>query len=139
VLDAISDFHPSLLFAGKAVGYQCGAHYRTYSHGWLPALPSKYLTPVEVTDIGKHSSLLRYCINYCCKKFYSTGPSLFQTFVYYGHSKFYDIGPSDSDKRKKSFITLAPGYQLKHFHDEKHHLNIGSSGSRIFEGKKNIF
>jgi hypothetical protein len=28
-----------------------------------------------VTDIGEHSSLLRYGKNYCRKKFYSTGPT----------------------------------------------------------------
>jgi hypothetical protein len=29
---------------------------------------------VEVIGSGKYSSLLRYGDNYCCKKFYSTGP-----------------------------------------------------------------
>ncbi len=29
---------------------------------------------VEVMGSGKRSSLLRYSNNYCCKKFYSTGP-----------------------------------------------------------------
>jgi hypothetical protein len=29
---------------------------------------------VEVIGSGKHSSLLRYGNNYCCKKFYSTFP-----------------------------------------------------------------
>jgi hypothetical protein len=29
---------------------------------------------MEVTDIGKHSSLLQYGDSYCRKKLYSTGP-----------------------------------------------------------------
>ncbi len=30
---------------------------------------------MEVIRSGKHSSLLLYGNNYCCKKFYSTGPA----------------------------------------------------------------
>ncbi len=35
----VSHFHPSLMFAGKADGYQSEAPYKTHSYGWLQALP----------------------------------------------------------------------------------------------------
>jgi hypothetical protein len=39
-----------------------------------PRLASKYLARVDVADSDKHSSLLRYRINYGRKKFCITGP-----------------------------------------------------------------
>jgi hypothetical protein len=42
---------------------------------WLaPILTHKYKTKVNVSDSGKHSSLLRYGKKYSRKKFYSKGP-----------------------------------------------------------------
>ncbi len=38
------------------------------------SLACKCLSRLEVTNCGKHSSLLRYGKSYCCKMFYSTGP-----------------------------------------------------------------
>ncbi len=50
---------------------------------WVaPRLALKYQTRVEVIDIGKHFSLLRYGKNYCCKKFYSTGRRGIGVFKY---------------------------------------------------------
>ncbi len=40
------------------------------------SLTCKYSTKVEVTDSGKHCSLLQHGKIYCCKKFYSTGQRL---------------------------------------------------------------
>ncbi len=41
--------------------------------GMIEPFCQKYQTSVEVIGSGKHSSLLQYDNNYCCKKFYSTG------------------------------------------------------------------
>ncbi len=73
----VSHLDPSLVFAGKARAYQSRLERLTglSFNSWLPASPPNIIVgSVEVTDIGKHSSLLRNSKNYCLKKFYSTGP-----------------------------------------------------------------
>ncbi len=73
----VSHLDASLVYAGNARAYQSGLERLKglSSNGWLPASPPNIiLGSVEVTDIGKRSSLLRNSKNYCLKKFYSTGP-----------------------------------------------------------------
>ncbi len=71
-----SQFHPTITFVVKAGAYLCGAPCYTSLYGQAPgmALPT---TITQVQDIEKHSSLLRYEINYNSKKFYGTGKKLF--------------------------------------------------------------
>ncbi len=69
VLAQVSYFHPSLILAGKAGSCQSGTIYWTSLHRQAPSYSHKYQTRVEVTDSGKHSSLLQYDR----KKFYSRG------------------------------------------------------------------
>jgi hypothetical protein len=38
------------------------------------SLTQMFETKAQLNGSGKHSSLLRYGNNYCCKMFYSTGP-----------------------------------------------------------------
>jgi hypothetical protein len=48
------------------------------SNGWLPDLPPPFIhyTWVEVTDIDKHSNLMRYGKNYYRKSFITHAPGL---------------------------------------------------------------
>ncbi len=48
-------FHPSLVFAGKAVDYQSGGPFQDLTLWLALSLALKYLTKVEVTDIDKRS------------------------------------------------------------------------------------
>jgi hypothetical protein len=82
---AEAHFYPSRMFEGKAGGYKSGAPYETPIKWQAPTLTHKYYTCLEVNEIGKHSSLLRNGNNYCCKKFYSTGP---HQFINYGEKSF---------------------------------------------------
>ncbi len=54
-----------------------------YSYPKILSLSCKSMTRVEVTDSGKHSSLLWYGVNYCRIKFYDTGPGgrYYETFT----------------------------------------------------------
>ncbi len=70
----VSHFYPRQAFAGNVGAYLNGAPFMTQLRWVAPRLALKYWTREEVTDIGKHSSLLRYGKNYCRKKFYSTDP-----------------------------------------------------------------
>ncbi len=56
----VCHFHPSLVFVGKGGGYQSGAPYGAQLKCLAPNLAPKYYVRVEVTDIGKHSSLLQF-------------------------------------------------------------------------------
>ncbi len=69
----VSPLCSSLLFTGKAGAYPSRASYGTLLKRLAPSLAPKHLTRVEVTDIGKRSSVLLYDKNYCRTIFYSTG------------------------------------------------------------------
>ncbi len=67
--------HPNLVFAGKAGAYPSWILKVPNNLGLAPKLVPKYYTNMEVTEISKHSSLLRNGKNYSRKKFYSAGPN----------------------------------------------------------------
>jgi hypothetical protein len=61
-----------MIFAGKAESQPLA--FNPVTTLVSTSLAYKYKTGVEVTDSGKHSSLLRYDSNYGRKFFYSKGP-----------------------------------------------------------------
>jgi hypothetical protein len=65
-------FHPSLVFVSNAI-YRNGAPMVLNSNNLLPDLPHR----VEVPNIGKHSSLVRYGKDYCRKKVLYYRPLVF--------------------------------------------------------------
>ncbi len=65
----VSHFHHSLVFADKAWNLPERNPYKTKLKWLALSLVLKYWTRVEVSDIGKHSSLLQYGNNYVVKRF----------------------------------------------------------------------
>ncbi len=71
-------FQPSVMFVGKARSLPQSA-----------SLTRKHSTRLERIAIDKHSSLLRKSVNYGRKKFYSTGPCIFQLIFGYFLSLYH--------------------------------------------------
>ena len=84
-------FHPSLVFVGKGGGYQSGAPYGPQLKCLAPNLAPKYYVRVEVTDIGKHSSLLQF---YSRKMFYRTGACTIKLYGFIIYEKWPNFAAS---------------------------------------------
>ncbi len=69
-------FHPSLIFASNAGGYQSEAPYENPLYCYATSLARKYLAKVELNGSGKQSRLFCNGNNYVRKIFYSTVPGI---------------------------------------------------------------